>query len=53
MLKSTNNNDYFLDSCHGALKIIHSGWETEALPEIVDKRYKKQGFLSKIFGNRV
>ena len=53
IFKSSNNNDYFLDSCHGALKIIYSGWETEALPEIVDKRYEKQGFLSKIFGNRV
>ena len=37
-------------SCNGALKIIFYGWETEALPAIVDKNQKKRGFFSKILG---
>ena len=49
--KSQNNN--YLDSCCGALKIIYNGWETEAIPEIVDKRDKKQGFFNKILGSRL
>ena len=36
----------------GALKIIKDGWETEAIPEIVEKNIKKIGFFAKIFGNR-
>jgi len=34
----------------GALKIIKDGWETEAIPEIVEKNIKKIGFFAKIFG---
>ena len=37
------------DSCLGALKIIKDGWETEAIPEAVDKSAKKISFLAKIF----
>ena len=37
-------------SCLGALRIIKDGWETEAIPEIVNKNIKKIGFLAKIFG---
>jgi len=33
----------------GALKIIKDGWETEAIPEIVEKNIKKIGFFAKIF----
>jgi len=36
-------------SCLGALRIIKDGWETEAIPEIVDKNIKKISFLAKIF----
>ena len=36
-------------SCLGALKIIKDGWETEAIPETVDKSAKKISFLEKIF----
>ena len=36
-------------SCLGALKIIKDGWETEAIPEKVDKNAKKISFLAKIF----
>ena len=50
-LPQLNNN--YLDSCCGALKIIYNGWETEAIPEIVDKRDKKQGFFNKILGSRL
>ena len=50
-----NNNEREKDleknfaSCLGALKIIKDGWETEAIPETVDKNAKKISFLSKIF----
>ena len=37
-------------SCLGALKIIKDGWETEAIPETIDKSAKKVSFLAKIFG---
>ena len=51
-----NNNQHEKDleknftSCLGALRIIKDGWETEAIPEIVNKNIKKIGFLAKIFG---
>ena len=38
-------------SCLGALKIITDGWETEAIPEPVNKNGEKIGFLSKFFEN--
>ena len=44
---SLGNKDEIYDSCNGALKIIHSGWETEAIPEVVNKE-RKLSFLSKI-----
>ena len=44
------NQDRF-DSCKGALKIIFYGWETEAIPENVDKKNKKWRFFSNILGN--
>jgi len=44
-------NDYIFDSCYGALKVIFYGWETEAIPQVVDKKEKKWGFFSKILGN--
>ena len=52
---SENNNEKEKDieknftSCLGALKIIKDGWETEAIPEKVDKNVQKMGFLTKIF----
>ena len=39
------------DSCFGALKIIRDGWETEAIPENINKNVSKIGFFAKIFGN--
>ena len=36
-------------SCLGALRIIKDGWETEAIPETVDKNAKNISFLAKIF----
>tara|TARA_Y100000590_G_scaffold421540_1_gene525326 strand:- start:1651 stop:2886 length:1236 start_codon:yes stop_codon:yes gene_type:complete len=44
-----NTEDKFV-SCLGAFKIIKDGWETEAIPQKVDKNIEKIGFLSKIFG---
>ena len=38
--------------CLGALKIIKDGWETEAIPEPVNKYNQKIGFFAKIFGIR-
>ena len=43
------NNNFF--SCLGAFEIIKDGWETEALPEIVNKNQEKLGFFARIFGN--
>jgi len=39
-------------SCLGALKIIKDGWETEAIPELINKSDQKMSFFAKIFGNR-
>ena len=36
-------------SCLGAIKIIKDGWETEAIPEMVDKSIEKAGLFAKIF----
>ena len=47
-LKKIDNN--IADSCYGALNIIYHGWETEAIPETVDKKGKKHGFFRKILG---
>jgi len=46
--KNLNNN---MDACFGAFKIIKDGWETEAIPENVNKNNEKMGFFAKIFGN--
>ena len=52
---SNNNNEKETDleknfaSCLGALRIIKDGWETEAIPETVDKNAKNISFLAKIF----
>ena len=52
---SDNNNEKETDleknfaSCLGALRIIKDGWETEAIPETVDKNVKNISFLAKIF----
>ena len=48
---STEINQTF-ESCLGALKIIKYGWETEAIPETVDKSVEKIGFFAKVFGKR-
>lgn len=47
--KNGNLGEQFI-SCFGAIKIIHEGWETEAIPEKHGKNVKKEGFFSKIFG---
>ena len=39
-------------SCLGALKIIKDGWETEAIPELINTNSQKISFFGKIFGNR-
>ena len=43
-------SDENFTSCLGALKIINEGWETEAIPESINKLNQKIGFFSKIFG---
>jgi len=40
-------------SCLGALKIIKDGWETEAIPEVINKNFKKISFFARIFGDRL
>ena len=49
--RNTSFEKNFVSSL-GALEIIKDGWETEAIPEIVEKNIKKIGFFAKIFGNR-
>ena len=50
-----NNNEDEKDleknftSCLGGLKIIKDGWETEAIPQKVDKNAKKISFFAKFF----
>jgi len=39
--------------CSGAIKIIKDGWETEAIPEKVQKNSEKLGFFAKFFGIRI
>ena len=47
--RNTSFEKNFMSSL-GALEIIKDGWETEAIPEIVEKNIKKIGFFAKIFG---
>jgi len=49
--QSENKSEKYFTACLGALKIITEGWETEAIPETVNKNALKIGFFSKIFGN--
>ena len=52
--KKTKNENKMVEnfsSCLGALKLIQNGWETEAIPETIDKHSQKKGFLAKIFSN--
>ena len=49
--QSENKSEKHFTACLGALKIITEGWETEAIPEPVNKNALKIGFFSKIFGN--
>ena len=49
--KSKKNLHNNVDACFGAFKIIKDGWETEAIPETVNKNNEKMGFFAKIFGN--
>lgn len=38
-------------SCLGALRIIRDGWETEAIPELINTNSSKMGLFGKIFRN--
>jgi cell division protein FtsA len=50
--KASNNQfEKNFTACLGALKIITEGWETEAIPEPVNKNTLKIGFFSRMFGN--
>ena len=40
-------------ACLGAIKVIKDGWETEAIPEVVNKNIQKISFFGRIFGNRL
>ena len=50
--ESETQPDENFASCLGALKIIKDGWETEAIPEFINKNSQKISLFSKIFGNR-
>ena len=47
--ENINEKEKIFSSCLGALKIIKDGWETEAIPEKVDKNAQKISFFAKIF----
>ena len=49
---STKDVEKNFVSCLGALKIIKDGWETEAIPELINENSQKINFFAKIFGNR-
>ena len=51
-IEEKNENEENFASCLGALKIITDGWETEAIPEPVDKNAQKASFFSRIFKYR-
>jgi len=50
-IKSKNKMMENFSSCLGALKLIQHGWETEAIPESLNKLSQKKGFLARIFSN--
>ena len=47
--ESETRYDENFASCLGALRIIRDGWETEAIPELINKNSQKMGLFSKIF----
>ena len=50
--KESKMNQNFA-ACLGAIKIIKDGWETEAIPEVINKNIQKISFFGRIFGNRL
>ena len=49
--ESETQYDEKFASCLGALRIIRDGWETEAIPELINTNSQKIGIFGKIFGN--
>ena len=49
--RETQSDENFA-SCLGALQIIKDGWETEAIPELINKNSQKISLFAKIFRNR-
>ena len=49
--ESESQSDENFASCLGALRIIKDGWETEAIPELINKNSQKMNLFAKIFGN--
>ena len=49
--ESETQYDEKFASCLGALRIIRDGWETEAIPELINTDSQKIGIFGKIFGN--
>ena len=49
--ESETQYDEKFASCLGALRIIRDGWETEAIPELINTNSQKMGLFGKIFGN--
>ena len=47
--RRNDNLEKNFSACLGGIRIIKEGWETEAIPETVDKNAKKISFLAKIF----
>ena len=49
--ESETQYDEKFASCLGALRIIRDGWETEAIPELINTNSSKMGLFGKIFRN--
>jgi hypothetical protein len=48
--ESERKKDEEFAACLGALHVIKDGWETEAIPESINKNNQKVSFFDKIFG---
>ena len=50
ILNNKNQLDRKFDACLGAAKIIHNGFETEAIPRQFNQKSSKTGIFYKLFG---
>ena len=49
--QSKENIEKEFEALLGAINIIMNGWETEAIPNSINKSVGKMDFFSRLFGN--